>query len=180
MSIEALQELNSILALLGIVTIGVTVIMAIDLFTKRALMPLVRTWGAFVVLLITIVASGMTLIYSEIFGILPCGFCWLERIMLYSQVILALVALYFKDTRMHPRNGIAFSGLGFLIAAYHHYIQMGGTQFIACPAGGSDCAKRFMFEYGFVTFPFLSAVLFALLIVIYIYMIRANSSQTVD
>jgi disulfide bond formation protein DsbB len=95
---------------------------------------------------------------------------------LYPQLILIGVGIYYKDAFM-PRSGVALSVFGFVVSLYHHYIQMGGTEFIACPTSGADCAKRFMFEYGFMTFPLLSAILFAFLIVLYMYILRVRCAD---
>jgi disulfide bond formation protein DsbB len=179
MTVEALTQLNSILATGGFLALGVTAILVIDLWQKRSLAEYIRSWGLCVAFLITVLATALTLVYSEIFGITPCGFCWFERMMLYPQLILIAAALYFRDTVSAARYGIMLSGVGFLISIYHHYIQMGGAQFIACPTAGADCAKRFMFEYGFMTFPLLSALLFAFLIVLYLYVLKTSSSPKV-
>lgn len=53
---------------------------------------------------------------------------------------------------------------------------MGGSSFIACPSSGGDCAKRFMFEFGFVTFPLLAAILFAFLVVWYTYILKTRTN----
>lgn len=175
--IETILSLNHALAILGIGAILVTAFLLYDLHTKQLLAAQVRSIGMHVALILTIGASILTLVYSEYFGILPCGLCWLERMMLYPQIILIGVSFYFKDKLM-PRYGIALSAFGFIVSLYHHYIQMGGSQFIKCPAAGegADCAKRFFFEFGFMTFPLMSAILFALLIALYFYILKVRSN----
>ena len=85
--IEIILQLNYILAILGIVCMGVTALLLIDLMTRRVLAPYVAHWGMFVALLTTVSAVILTLVYSEKFGIVPCGLCWLERMALYPQVL---------------------------------------------------------------------------------------------
>jgi hypothetical protein len=49
---------------------------------------------------------------------------------------------------------------------------MGGTDIIPCPATGgiaADCAQRFLFEFGYVTFPLMSLSLFVLIIVVLLF-----------
>jgi disulfide bond formation protein DsbB len=117
----------------------------------------------------------MTLIYSEVFGFIPCGLCWLERIFLYPQVILLGVALATKD-KVVSKYGIALSIPGMLVSLYQHYLQMGGAEFITCPVigAGADCAERILFEFGFMTFPLMSAFLFAFLIALYLYILKTR------
>lgn len=171
--IETIQKLNYILALGGIVAIFVTIALAYDLKTKQRLSSLVKCYGLVVAFFASLGSSIMTLIYSEYFGITPCGLCWLERIALYPQVLMLGMAYYYKD-KLIARYGIGLSVIGLVISLYHHYIQMGGSEFVRCPTSGGDCAKRFMFEFGFVTFPLLATILFAFLIVLYIYILKTR------
>jgi hypothetical protein len=41
---------------------------------------------------------------------------------------------------------------------------------------GADCANKVIDLFGFVTFPFVSAVTFAFLIMIYLYQLRSNNA----
>lgn len=174
--LEIIQNLNYLLALGGIATIIFSGALIIDLRGAQKLNPYVQKWGLALAFFVTVSSVTMTLIYSDVFGIIPCGLCWLERIALYPQVLLLAVALWLKDTTM-PRYGIALSCAGLIISLYHHYIQMGGSQFIKCPAAGAaDCAKRFMFEFNFMTFPLLAAILFVFLIVLYLYILKTRTN----
>lgn len=174
--LDLIQQLNFLLALGGVFGIVVTVLVLVDFRTRKRLTQIVQKFGLLVAFASASGSALMTLVYSEMFGIIPCGLCWLERIALYPQVLLLAVALYFKDALV-SRYGIALSSVGLIISLYHHYIQMGGSQFIKCPASGAgDCAKRFMFEFDFVTFPLLAAILFAFLIVLYLYILKVRSN----
>ena len=175
--IETIQQINFLLALGGIGTLVITLVLLFDLFNQRKLSTYVTSWGLSVAFLVTLGATSMTLVYSEIFGLIPCGFCWFERIALYPQVIVLAVSLWYRDTSV-ARYGIALSSFGLVVSLYHHYLQMGGSQFIKCPLAGTgaDCAKRFMFEFDFMTFPLLAAILFAFLIVLYVYLLRTKNS----
>lgn len=172
--IELMQQLNYFLAVGAILLSVATLLIAIDCKTKQYLTVYIERFGLWLALLVSTGSVFMTLVYSEYFGILPCGLCWLERIALYPQVALIAGALYFKDTMM-PKHGIVLSVFGLVISLYHHYIQMGGSEFIKCPASGVDCAKRFLFEFDFVTFPLLAAVLFGFLIVLYLYILKTQA-----
>ncbi len=168
------ETLNFILALGGVASFLIAIILVIDSRREQALRSLVERFGLYAALCIAFGSSLMALIYSEVFGFVPCGLCWLERIFLFPQVALLLGALYFKD-KLVARYGFILSAIGFIIAIYHHYLQMGGTQFVKCPAAGSvDCAKRIMFEFDFMTFPLLAAAGFALLMALYYYLLRTR------
>ncbi len=172
--IETIQSINHTLAICGLLGMVGILVLCVDLYTTKFFSRYARTWGLWVAFSATSLSSAMTLLYSEYFDILPCGLCWLERIALYPQILLLLVAIYYKDM-MVARYGIALSTFGLSVSLYHHYIQMGGTQFIKCPAaGGVDCAKRFFFEFGFMTFPLMAAILFAFLIIVYLYILHSE------
>lgn len=171
--IETLQSTNFILAILGIITLVCAGLLGIDLKTKRALAPLVHAWGLSAAFIGALGATIFALVYSEYFGLVPCGFCWFERILLFPQVILLGTALWYKDWSI-ARYGIVLSAIGFVISLYHHYIQMGGAEFITCPTSGGSCTQRFFFEFNFMTFPLMGAIFFAFLIVLYMYILKVS------
>jgi disulfide bond formation protein DsbB len=168
------ESLNFYLALSGVASFLFAVILVVDIHRERALQKYIERFGLYMTFSIALGSSVVALMYSEIFGFVPCGLCWLERIFLFPQGIILLGALYFKD-KLVARYGIILSTIGFTIALYHHYLQMGGTQFIKCPAAGAvDCAKRIMFEFDFMTFPLLAAAGFALLGALYYYILKSR------
>lgn len=173
--IDVLLQINHVLGILGILCLFVIGGIIIDFLMNRRLAKYIYQWGMWVALFATISSVILTLIYSEKFGITPCGLCWFERIALYPQVIILATAIYYKDTLV-SRYGIILSSFGLVVSLYHHYIQMGGSELIKCPAASGDCAKRFLFEFNFITFPLLSAILFVFLISLYIYMLKIRST----
>jgi disulfide bond formation protein DsbB len=175
-TIEFIEHINWYLAILGIGATGVTLLLILDLLTRRVCVPILEKYGLFISFIVVCAGSVMTLVYSEIFGIEPCGLCWFERVALYAQVIILALAVVMYD-RQVARYGIALSLCGLMISLYHHYIQMGGSEFIKCPTGGGDCAKRFLFEFDFITFPLLAAILFLFLITLYVYMLRTQMKE---
>lgn len=112
--------------------------------------------------IVALSGTAISLFYSEIAGYVPCNLCWLQRIFLYPQVIVLGMALWKKDARVADYS-IALSLLGALVAAYHSYIQYGGSSFIPCSSTGL-CAQRFVFEYGYVTIPVMALTAFVFII----------------
>ena len=175
--IELIQSTNSVLGTLGLFGLVLLPIVFYDYAKTQILARLVERFGLQFLLGTTIGGFVLTLVYSEYFGVPPCGLCWFERVFLYPQIVLISIALYYKDKLLAPRYGIGLSLIGLIISLYHHYIQMGGSQFVRCPTTGVDCAKRFLFEYNFITFPLLSAILFAFLILTYLYILKSQKTQ---
>ncbi len=175
--IETIQNVNHLLGIAGIIGIFFIAFLIFDIAKGRVISSLVSRWGMKLALVATVGSIALTLLYSDVFGIVPCGLCWFERIALYPQVLLLATAIYYKDMYM-PRYGIVLSIFGLIISLYHHYIQMGGSEFIKCPASGAaDCAKRFIFEFNFITFPLLAAILFTFLITLYIYILKTQEQR---
>lgn len=112
-------------------------------------------------------ATLMSLVYSDYLGQNPCGLCWLQRIFIYSQVVLYAVAYIKNDLKVFSYT-IGLSIVGIIIAIYHEWLQLGYNELIPCPTvpGFADCAVPTFIKYGFVTMPFLSIVLFLLLILL--------------
>jgi len=170
-TIELLETINSVVAVFGIATFLAGTILVVDLKTTRELKGVVVQFGMWVALIVTVSASAIAFTYSDVLGFVPCGLCWLQRVFLFSQPFLIGTALYTKDALM-PTYGIVLSTVGLVIGLYQHYLQMGGSEFVKCPVAGdgADCAERILFEFGFVTYPLLSAMLFAFLIALYYYL----------
>src|SRR5687767_13189790 len=55
-----------------------------------------RKYYAFA-LLVSFIATVGSLLLSEVIGFEPCFLCWYQRIMMYPQVFLLLVAMRIKD-----------------------------------------------------------------------------------
>src|SRR3989344_4235211 len=128
------------------------------------------TWGLWIGFLMSVGGVAISLFYSEILGVLPCGLCWLQRLFLYPQALLFAVAIW-KSDRSVADYGLAFSIFGGAIALYQHYLQMGGASILPCPAvaTGVDCAQRYLFEFGYITFPLMSFTIFAFLIILMLF-----------
>ncbi len=121
----------------------------------------------------TLGSVTITLFYSEYLGFIPCSLCWLQRIALYPQALFAVMAFNMKERVYYPVYGIGLSVFGFIVAVYQYIYQMlpreVSSGLMPCLADGSaDCAEKVMETFGFVTFPLLSAITFAFLIVLYL------------
>ena len=122
------------------------------------------------IFLFSLFSALMSLVYSEIFLQIPCALCWYERIFMYGTVILSAIGLFKNPPQNQTKNILVFSIFGAIISLYHHILQMTAstTSHLPCPVSGGDCAKRLIFEYGHITFPWMGFVLFVFFIVIII------------
>lgn len=130
--------------------------------------------------LLAVGAVTTSLTYSEMFGFVPCGHCWFQRIFLYPQAVLLGMALWKKDSRIADYI-IALSILGAIVALDQHYLQMGGSGLLPCPAAGNtDCAKRILFEFNYITFPLMSFTAFVWQIGLMLILRKNNNEKSID
>jgi disulfide bond formation protein DsbB len=115
--------------------------------------------------LLSLFGMVMSLFYSEVVKYAPCDLCWYQRIFMYSQVFIFGYAWYRKERNILPYT-LMLSMIGFVIGVYNHMLQIGFDLMKPCSTApfAVDCSKPSFIEYGFVTFPLMSVVLFGFLI----------------
>ncbi len=108
---------------------------------------------------IAAVATAGSLYFSEVLGLVPCEFCWYQRILMYPLVVVLGVAALEGRSGVW-RTALPLSTLGVGIAAYHTYLQL--SPGVSCGVGGACSA--ILWEGFFVfTIPRLSLVAFLLI-----------------
>lgn len=134
----------------------------------------------FLVFLIALTATSGSLFYSEIMGYAPCKLCWYQRILMYPQVILFLIAFKSKRNMSIIWNSLILSLIGGLIAGYHYLMQIGAVKEIGCDVVGfsAKCSEFFSLSYGFITIPMMSLTAFILLIILAYGKIRACEERS--
>ena len=135
-----------------------------------------------VITLLFVVSLGAligSLSYSEIVGFVPCDLCWIQRIFMYPQAILAFFALLKKD-----KNIVAYllplSILGAIVSLYHslvHWRLISGSLLACTSSLTAPCAKVYVMEYGYITIPFMAFSTFAYLITITLIYYKAKNVQ---
>lgn len=177
-----LPLLNFSLAVGGLLLLVVTVFLFTDhlVIKSRAVDKLITPFLWPLITLTTLGTVVLSLVYSEYFGFIPCSMCWLQRIAVYPQALMAMAAWHIDDKRTFPLYGIILSIFGLLVASYQYLYQMVPKETLAnglvpclVDAVNADCAVKVIDEFGFVTFPFISAVTFAFLIALYLRLRRS-------
>jgi disulfide bond formation protein DsbB len=117
-------------------------------------------WLAFVV---TGVATGGSLFFSEIAHFVPCELCWFQRIFMYPLAIVTLLAAIANDHRI-ARYLLPLPVIGAGIAVYHilveeRVVEQTNACLVSAPGG---CAVKWVDELGYVTIPVLALTGFIL------------------
>ncbi|MDE3045204.1 MAG: disulfide bond formation protein B [Verrucomicrobiota bacterium] len=123
----------------------------------------VRTYAFYGAWLVSLVGLFMSLYFSEILNYEPCHLCWYQRMALFPLALLLGVAVY-RDDRRFVFYGLILAAVGEFFALYQvleGYLPVLRNG-ILCGSVG-DCAENVFTWFGFMTFPLLSAIGFALI-----------------
>ncbi len=159
---------NTILsvATLGGIVVSFVLIYALilpkDKFSK-ATISIVGKNILFIGFVVPLAALVGSLGYSEIIGYPPCVLCWYARVAFYPQILIFAMAIFKKD-RTVIDYALALTVFGLIVTLYHSIIQIAGSSPFPCSADGISCATREVFEYGFITIPFMGFVGFLTLL----------------
>ncbi len=124
---------------------------------------LVEGYELWLVFLVSSVATGGSLFFSEIAGFVPCELCWYQRICMYPLTIASLLAAAANDRRM-SRYLLPLPLVGAGVSTYHllvenHVVEQARACLISAPGG---CATKWINEFGYMTIPTLALTGFAL------------------
>ncbi len=125
--------------------------------------------------IIVLASVASSLFYSEVAGFAPCLLCWWQRILLYPQALLLLIAVLKNDEGVR-KYCAALSGIGVIVSAYHTYLQFGGSDLIPCSAGGVSCEHVYFVMYNYVTIPTMSLTAFVLILLFMLFKKRASKA----
>lgn len=127
---------------------------------------------------VAIAAMFGSLYLSEIVHLIPCKFCWFQRIAMYPLAVLLPIAAWRKDNGFRIYAAVlAVLGLG--VAIWHRLMQeFPSLDSGACAAVGPPCSSAYITELGFVTIPYMAISAFVLILVL-LWANRVNSQRTV-
>jgi disulfide bond formation protein DsbB len=116
-------------------------------------------------LLVATVATVGSLYFSLGMGLIPCDLCWYQRILMYPIVpFVGVGILKGDDLRAYV---LPLSIGGFVVAAYHNYVQM-------TPAAGGVCSSdvpctipQHLF-FGSITIPQMSLAAFGIITALFL------------
>jgi len=176
-----LPVINLIVALGSLGLLAATLLLLYTLRFRPTWLAAVKTnWLWLLIIGMSVGGVVLSLLYSEIFLFVPCSLCWLQRIALYPQALMAIMAYRRGDTVHFPLYAMALSIVGMAVATYQYIYQMLPAEtrdgIMPCLVDGSaSCADKVIDMFGFVTFPFVSAVSFAFLITLYLALLRKHN-----
>jgi len=111
-------------------------------------------------------ALAGSLIYSNIIGFPPCELCWIQRIFMYPQVLIAAVSLYRKE-KLAVYYALPLSLLGGMVSLFQSLTDWGiGGSLLPCTAEGGACSRVYVMDYGYITIPIMALTCFVYLLTV--------------
>jgi disulfide bond formation protein DsbB len=118
-------------------------------------------WATF---LVSSLATGGSLFFSEIAHFVPCELCWYQRICMYPLSIITLLAAIAGDYRI-ARYLLPLPIVGAGVSVYHLLVENGvvGQSSACLVSAPGGCATKWINEFGYMTIPTLALTAFVLL-----------------
>jgi disulfide bond formation protein DsbB len=132
-------------------------------------------WLAFLVALGTMLGS---LYLSEVAHFVPCPLCWYQRICMYPLSVALLVGGLRRDRFVYTYI-LPPAIIGAAIAIYHTQLQAFPKQSGPFCDAQELCKARYIYEWGFVSIPFMSLSAFTFIIVM-MFVLRSNRDAELD
>ena len=117
-------------------------------------------WLGALVASVTMLGS---LYYSLVAHFVPCALCWYQRIAMYPLAVILLIAAVRRDRAIWRYVGpLALIGAAFSV--YHTQLQAYPSQHSSFCTTLEPCTIRYVWEFGFVSLPFMALSAFAFIL----------------
>lgn len=113
---------------------------------------------------VAVLAMLSSLYFSGIADLIPCRYCWWQRIFMYPLAFVLPIAAWRRDEGVRW-YALPLAGIGLLISARHVWLQEfpddGGSCDLAAP-----CSVKLIDALGVFSIPQMTGLTFALLILL--------------
>jgi disulfide bond formation protein DsbB len=159
--LAALGVVGQVLAMLFLL-VGLARLLGVDA-PANLLRRTVEGYELWLVFVVSSIATGGSLFFSEIAHFVPCELCWYQRVCMYPLTIVSLLAALANDCRA-ARYLLPLPLVGAGVSVYHLLVEnkvvgQSTACLISAPGG---CATKWIQEFGYVTIPVLALTGFAL------------------
>lgn len=127
---------------------------------------LILKYGMHFGLVISLTAMLGSLFYSDIAQFAPCKLCWYQRVLMYPQVLIFLLAIVRAKVEI-IESAKWLSLLGMIMALYHYSLQVAPVKSETCLSVGYSvsCSSNFAMNLGYITIPFMAFSAFLLIFI---------------
>lgn len=106
--------------------------------------------------LVAVVATLGSLYLSEVAHLIPCRYCWLQRIAMYPLALILVVAVVAKDRGVR-KYAVPIACVGLAFSTWHYLLQVFPSleDATACNIL-NPCTVRYAWKFGFVSIPYMA------------------------
>lgn len=149
---------QQLLVFASIASILFNVYLVYMLFNKKKFSKDISLLFTFGIALISLLGS---LYFSEIQKLEPCTLCWFQRIFIYPLVLIYPIAYMRKKYTKIYHYTLPLTIIGAVISLYQYMMQMMPSVFASGETcTGVSCSIFYLYEFGFVTIPFMALMAF--------------------
>jgi disulfide bond formation protein DsbB len=113
---------------------------------------------------VALAATLGSLYLSEVVHLIPCRFCWYQRIAMYPLALILLIAAFRKEGMIRV-YAASLATIGVGLSAYHKLIQMyPSLDSGSCAATGPSCSAALILKFEFVSIPYMALSAFILIL----------------
>jgi disulfide bond formation protein DsbB len=159
-------------AVLALIADGLVLLVFMGFVLTRTSAASRATWGRFrdsvspfalpFAWIVAMLAMLGSLYLSQIVNLVPCEFCWFQRICMYPLTLLLGIAAFRGDLKIAKRYFLPMSIVGALLAIYHYQLEHIKGEPTVCGAA-VPCNQAAFNIFGFISVPFLSMAAFLLI-----------------
>ena len=112
--------------------------------------------------LATVAATLGSLYLSEVAHLIPCRYCWFQRVAMYPLAVVLVVALIARDRGVRKYAvPLALAGLG--LATWHYLLQNIPSLENASSCNIlNPCTVKYAWKFGFISIPYMAGSVFLL------------------
>ncbi len=166
------QVITTGYAVLALVADGLVVLAVIGFVASRTSASGRERWGRFrdgvspfavqFAWIVAMLATLGSLYLSQVAGLVPCEFCWFQRICMYPLSLLLGVAAFRGDVGIAKRYFMPLAIVGAGLATYHYQLEHIVGEPTVCGVA-VPCNTAAFNIFGFISVPFLSLAAFLLI-----------------
>ena len=158
----AIQDVLTVFAVLALVVNALTLVVlggrVVRWRTGRTLgvVTAMQRRAGELVALVSVGATLGSLYLSEIGHLIPCRYCWFQRVAMYPVALVSVIAVAKSDrnVRWYLLPGAA---IGLAFSVWHYLLQVVPSleDATACNLL-NPCTVRYAWEFGFVSIPYMA------------------------
>lgn len=163
---------NAVVAAGLLLIVGARVSATVARVRDAALASLVG-WELRLAFLVATVATLGSLYYSEVVNLVPCQYCWYQRIAMYPLALILGVAAWKRDHAVSIYV-VPIAVIGTLISGYHYFLQRFPRFGSGQCSTTTPCNAAYFKLFGFVSIAYQAISAFALILLL-MAVVRATS-----